>query len=74
MNQDDSRGRFMEGSFQNTADIHDGLGRRSFGDVLFAKALVLAIQEHGNHKLFTLASETRTEMVGNCQGGFKSGC
>ena len=74
VDQDDSRGRFMEGFFQNAADIHGGLGRCPFGDILLAKALVLTIQEHGNHNLFTLAGETRTEMVGNGQRGFEGGC
>ena len=37
------------------------------------KAPILTIQEHGNHNLFTLACETRTEMVGYCQGGFEGG-
>ena len=64
----------MEGFFQNAADIHGGLSRRSFGDVLFAKVLVLTIQEHGNHNLFTLAGESRAEMVGNGQRGFEGGC
>ena len=74
VDQDDRGSRFMEGFFQNAADIHGGLGRRPFGDVFLAKTLVLAVQEHGYHNLLTLAGETWTEMVGNGQRGFKGGC
>ena len=73
VDQDDRRGRFVEGFFQNAADIHGGLGRRSFGDVLLAKALVLSVQEHGDDDLLTLAGEARAEVVGDSLRGFEGG-
>ena len=65
VDQDDRRGRFVEGFFQNAADVHGGLGRRPLGDILFAKALVLSVQEDSNDNLLTLAGETRAEVVGD---------
>jgi len=64
----------MERFLQNATDINSGLGWCPFGDVLLAKTLVLTIQKYGNNNLFTLAGETRTEIVGNGLRRFEGWC
>ena len=73
MYEDDRRGRFVKGFFQNAANIHGGLGRRPFGDVFLAKAVVLSVQENCDDDLLTLGSEAWAEVLGDSLGGFECG-